>query len=180
MANADNPRGLTPYMSGSNAGTPRIREYYASVTTAIFKGDVVVGKSTGRIHSLRTASGAILTRGVAAQYHAAGTTPVERIAVYDDPKTLFLVNSDGTTDPTKATAIDHIGGTADLVVSTGSTGSGQSAFELDYSLIGTTTTDPVYIVDISKQAGNDPALMHGDYVVKLTRHVESAQALTAI
>ncbi|GAG24143.1 unnamed protein product [marine sediment metagenome] len=180
MANADNPRGLTPVMSGGNSSSVRIGWYYASVTTAIFKGDVVQVMATGRVKSCVTTGGNVYIRGVAGAYNAAGVTPSVKIPVYDDPNTVFTVNSDGTTDPTAATALADINATSVLIVTAGSTTTGQSIMELDYSQITTTTTHPLYIQGFSKTVDNDPALMHADYLVTLTRHVGKGGTLASI
>lgn len=172
MANKDYPHGLTPVMSRFN-DTPRMRKYYGSATTAIFRGDIVCIAANGRVHSLTTVSGAntLNVVGVAANYHAAATTPVQELWVYDDADTIFEIQSDGGTDPaTKAAAVAHIGQTANIIAGAGSTASGQSAFELDYSDLGTDTTAPLKVVGLDGRVGNDVTLAHARYLVVLNHH----------
>lgn len=172
MANTDYPNGLSAVMSRMH-DTPRLTKYFANVTTAIFRGDIVILQANGRVASMTTNTSVNFV-GVAANYNAAATTPAVEIWVHDDPDTVYQVQSDGTTDPTLATARGHIGGTADVTMGSGNTSSGQSAFEMDYSSIGTTATAlPLKIVGLYNQVGNDPALMNGRYLVILNKHIYS-------
>lgn len=169
MANVDHPHGLVPVMSRFK-DTPRMTKYYASVTTAIFRGDPVCINASGRVHSLTTVTGDTEIVGVAANYNAAGTTPTEQIWVYDDPDTIFEIQSDGATDPsTKAAAVALIGATAHFTATTGSTSSGQSAFELDYSTLGTTTA-AIKVMGLDSRVGNDWTLAHARFLVMLNKH----------
>lgn len=172
MANVDYPHGLNAVMSRFN-DTPRMKKYFANVTTAIFRGDPLTLEANSRVLSLTTNT-AVNFIGIAANYNAAGTTPPVEIWVYDDQDTVYEVQSDGTTDPTLATARAHIGATADFTMTTGSTASGQSAMELDYSSIGSTAVAlPLKIVGLYNITGNDPALMNGRYLVILNKHILS-------
>lgn len=172
MANKDFPHGLLAVMSRMK-DTPRMTNYFANVTTAIFRGDPLILQANGRIASMTTNTSVNIV-GVAASYNAAATTPAVEIAVYDDPDTIFEVQSDGTTDPTLATARGHIGGTCDLTLTTGGTNTGQSKMELDYSSIGTTATAlPLKIVGLYDIVDNDPALKNGRYLVILNKHIQA-------
>lgn len=172
MANKDHPHGLVPVMSRMK-DTPRMTQYFANVTTAIFRNDPLILQANGRVASMTTNTSANII-GVAASYNAALTTPAKEIAVYDDPDTIFEIQSDGTTDPTLATARGQIGGTAALTLTTGDVNSGQGEMELDYSSIGTTATAlPLKIVGLYDIVGNDPALKNGRYLVMLNKHIQA-------
>jgi len=180
MANVDHPHGLNPVMSRFH-DTPRITEYYANVTTAIGRGDPVVLQADGRVNCLLTPAGSAQIIGVAAQYNAALTTPSVKIGVYDDPDTIYEIQSDGTTDPgTVAAAIAHIGSVADLVTTDCTAASGQSNVELDYSDIDQTTGAAVKIVGLYDIVGNDVTLAHARYLVQFQKHAFKGSAITGI
>lgn len=169
MANVDHPHGLKPVMQLGGGPVP-CHVYEANVTTAIFQGDVVTIRTDGRCDTLKTASGANNIIGVAANYVEAGTTPAADLWVYDDPNTIFEVQSDGTTDPGETTAQAAIGATANLVLTTGNTSTGLSKHELDYSDIGTDTTAPLRIYGYHKQIDNDKTKAHAKMLVIFNRH----------
>jgi hypothetical protein len=177
MANVDYPNGLTAVMSGSNCGTPRLTKYKASVTSAIYAGGIVCLRAGGQVANLKTTTGAANVVGVASNYVAAATTPAADVWVYDDPNTIFMVQTDGTTDPGSTTAQAKIGAAAALEGVTGSTASGRSNSEINYSTISTSTTDPLRIVGLYNQAGNDMTLAHARYLVVLNRHIWLKQAV---
>jgi hypothetical protein len=146
----------------------------AEMTTtpvAIFRGDAVSILATGRVATTLTAGGSAQTIGVANNYVAAlAANDGADVWVYDDPDTVFEIQSDGTTDPTLATSQLGIGATADLLLTSGNTSSGQSQHELDYQTINTTTNQPLRIIGFYNIAGNDMALAHGRYLVTLNMH----------
>jgi hypothetical protein len=170
MTNVDHPHGLNAVMSRFH-DTPRMTKYFANVTTAVFRGDVVKQATNGRVSRCTATAGNDNIIGVAANYSAAGTTPAKEIWVYDDMDTVFEIQNDITTDPGLTTARAHLGGLADLVITTGDVNSGQSKHEIDTSDIGTTTTTPLKIVGFYNIAGNDISLAHARYLVVLNRHL---------
>ena len=93
--------------------------------------------------------------------------------MYDDPDTIYEIQSDGTTDPTLATARTHIGANAALTLTAASTASGQSQVELDYNTISAAITEAVKIVGLYEIANNDPALKNGRYLVQLQNHIQA-------
>ena len=173
MANVDNPNGLTPvYMLGGGA-IPQ-RAYIAGVTTAIFAGDLVKMGTGGRVISETTTTLAADCVGVAANYVAAGTTPATTVWVYDNPWTVFEVQSDGITDT------DHkafLGNAGPAVLTTGNTTSGRSKHEIDYAAsnagFATTTaseTAGLHVVGYFKHPDNDETLAHARLLVIIARH----------
>lgn len=187
MANVDHPHGLIPVMSRFH-DTPRMTMYKAFMNTttpvAIFRGDVVQLLGTGDVKSV-TVTGQVTTAlGVAANYvPALAANDQKDFWVYDDPDTIYEAQSDGATDPaTVAAAQAHIGQTAilatpDATNTLGSTASGQSGWEIDYSDLGTDTTAPLKIVGLYDLVGNDVTLAHARYLVVLNNHISEKRVV---
>jgi hypothetical protein len=128
MANVDAAFGFVPvrHMSGN---IPRANKYTIASGLAenIFTGDLVILINTG----LLTPHGSY----VYSQYWPSGTTATDIIAyVYDDPYTVFRVQSAG------APAQTNIGNCADVVAGAGSTVTGQSGFEISGTMAAGTAT----------------------------------------
>ena len=138
MANVDAAFGFVPvrHMSGN---APRANKYTIASGLAenIFKGDLVILIASGLLtpHTAGEANNIGVFAGVSytaadgsyvySEYWPTGTVATEIIAyVYDDPYTVFKVQSAGTTAQT------NIGNCADVVAGAGSTLTGQSGFEL--------------------------------------------------
>lgn len=181
MANVDHPHGLNPVMSRFK-DTPRMTKYKAFVNTttpvAIFRGDVVQLLTAGDAKAVTVTGQVADVLGVAANYvPALAANDQADLWVYDDPDTIYEIQSDGATDPgTVAVAQAGIGGSAVLVGpdstnSNGNTSSGQSALELDYSDIGTDTTAPLKIIGLYGLVGNDQTLAHARYLVILQESI---------
>lgn len=162
MANRDFPCGLKPL--GIN---PKLEYFYASVTTAIFKGDVVAIKSSGRVHTVVTTTGSVDVIGVAAEYSKASNTPAVKIGVYTDVNQRFVIQADGAT----TIGNTNVGELAPLILTTGNTSTGVSKQELDVSSIGSgATTDPLRIVGFSDDVDNEVGVSHARLIVTLNRH----------
>lgn len=171
MANKDHPHGLLAVMSRMK-DTPRMTLYPCNATTAIFRGDVVILKTNGRISTLGTAAGVANIVGVAAAYNPAGTTPVQSMLVYDDPDTVFEIQDDSTTDPGATTNKVNVGANANLTLTTGDTNSGQSKHELDHSSITTAgVTAALKIMGFYDIVDNDISLKNARFLVMLNRHI---------
>src|SRR4030042_231825 len=130
LANVDYPHGLNAVMSRMH-DPPRLTKYRAFVNTTtpvgIYRGDVVILLSTGDIKTVAAATGDANVLGVANNYvEAVKANDGADVWVYDDPDTIYEVQSDGTTDPTLAGSRAHIGQSANLVITGGSAASGQS------------------------------------------------------
>ena len=138
MANVDAAFGFVPirHMSGN---APRTNKYTIASELAenIFKGDLVIVIAAGTLtphtatetNNIGVFDGCSYTASdgsyVYSEYWPSGTTATDIIAyVYDDPYTVFKVQSDGTTAQT------NIGNCADVVAGAGSTITGQSGFEI--------------------------------------------------
>ena len=144
MANVDSPFGFVPsrHMSGSPIRTNKYT-ITSGLAENIFNGDLVVLTADGVITPSNGAGEAAQTIGVFAgvsytasdgsykysEYWPSGTTGTNIIAyVYDDPYIIYKVQSDGSPAQT------NVGNCADVVAGTGSTTTGQSAFELNSSM----------------------------------------------
>uniref|UniRef100_A0A6M3INN9 Putative structural protein n=1 Tax=viral metagenome TaxID=1070528 RepID=A0A6M3INN9_9ZZZZ len=170
MANQDHPHGLRPIRMLNSGPIPKNR-YRAGTTTAIFQGDMVAMTGDGNVIRVAVTTGSADCVGVAANYKAAGSAAGTEVWVYDDPDTVFEIQSDGTTDTGFVT---HIGAVAALINAAGSTTTGQSVLEIDASSItstGTAVSNPIKIIDVYKGVDNDPDLAHQRMEVLITRHL---------
>ena len=146
MANVDAAFGFVPvrHMSGN---APRANKYTITSGLAenIFTGDLCILTADGVItpHTATETNNIGVFAGVSytaadgsyvySEYWPSGTVATDIIAyVYDDPYTVFKVQSDG------APAVANICNCADVVAGAGSTLTGNSAFELN-STMGTGT-----------------------------------------
>jgi hypothetical protein len=170
MSNQDYPCGLTPF--SPDGRTPRQQIYYAGTTTSIFRGDVVAINSSGRVHTIATTAGSIYTLGVAANYVdatvAPGSTTAQKVWVYDDPQQLFVIQDDGDSATPART---DVGAQCPLILTTGSTTTGQSKQELNVSGVTTSLTEVVKIIGF-KEGPTFEIGKNAKYIVKLNRHFE--------
>ena len=148
MANADAAFGFVPtrHMSGN---APRTNKYTCASGLAenIFKGDLCIIIATGlitphsatEVNNIGVFDGCSYTASdgsyVYSEYWPTGTTATDIILyIYDDPYTVFKIQSAGTTAQT------NIGNCADVVAGAGSTTTGQSGFELSGTMAAGTAT----------------------------------------
>jgi hypothetical protein len=174
MANKDAPHGLNAVRM-MNGGKIPMHKYTVAATTAVYQGDVVTLRATGLIATLKTAAGATNIVGVASNYAAASGD----VWVYDDPYTIFEVQSDGATDPGATTAGAFLGENIDLVVTAGNTTTKISKHELDYSALTTATADPLRIIGYYESVDNDKLLAHARFLVLLNKHFYKASGVRA-
>ena len=182
MANADTPFGLRPvrYFSGAPYnGAANLYYVPSSDSTAIFIGDAVKlagSADADGIPSIAQAAAGDTLIGVVVgvqadtrdslTYRAAST---ERyVWVADDPELLFLAQEDSAGG---ALAASNVGNNVDLVVGSGSTGTGMSGMELDSSTAATTTAQ-VRVVRL----WNSPDNAIGNQAKWLVRIVEHQNA----
>lgn len=149
MANVDAAFGLTPVRHLSGNGYSRANKYTITSGLAenIFTGDLVIITADGvitphtatEVNNIGVFAGVSYTAAdgsyVYSQYFPTGTTATNIIAyVYDDPYTVFKVQSAGSPAQT------NIGNCADVVAGTGSTTTGQSGFEMNGTMSNGTAT----------------------------------------
>ena len=149
MANVDAAFGLVPIRHLSGNGYSRANKYTitSGLSENIFTGDLVIitadgvitPHTAGEVNNIGVFAGVSYTASdgsyVYAQYFPSGTTATNIIAyVYDDPYTVFKVQSAGTPAQT------NIGNCADVVAGAGSTTTGQSGFEMSGTMSNGTAT----------------------------------------
>jgi len=168
MANADAAFGFVPtrHMSGN---APRTNKYTCASELAenIFKGDLCIVISTGLItpHTATEVNNIGVFDGVSytasdgsyvySEYWPSGTAATDIIIyIYDDPYTVFKVQSAGTPAQT------NIGNNADVVAGAGSTISGHSGFEISGTMAaGTASCKIMALYDAPENAFGANAVM---------------------
>lgn len=145
MANVDAAFGFVPvrHMSGN---APRTNKYTITSGLAenIFSGDMVILTADGvitpagatEVNQIGVFAGVSYTASdgsyVYSEYWPSGTTATDIVAyVYDDPYTVFKVQSAGSPAQT------NIGNCADIVAGAGSTTTGRSGFEISGTMAAT-------------------------------------------
>jgi len=170
MANKDFPRGLRPLRQLSGGKIPMHAYWKKGTTTAIFEGDLVVLQGAdSRVLRLATTTGSDDVIGVAANYVAAGSEG-STVWVYDDPFTVFGVQTDGTTDTDYT---DAVGSVAPAIVAAGSTSTGLSGVEIDSSAItstGTASNNVFKIIGVVPDVDNDASSSHVEMEVLVFKH----------
>tara|TARA_R100001163_G_C5055422_1_gene191884 strand:+ start:68 stop:619 length:552 start_codon:yes stop_codon:yes gene_type:complete len=168
MANVDAAFGFVPIRTMSGFA-PRANKYTITSTLAenIFTGDLCIIDSSGvltphtatEVNNIGVFAGVSYTASdgsyVYSQYWPTGTTATNIIAfIYDDPYTVFKVQSAGSPAQT------NIGNCADVVAGTGSTTTGQSGFEISATMAnGTATAKIIALHDAPDNAFGTNAVM---------------------
>lgn len=175
MANQDFPHGLSA-VKMMNGGKIPMHTYTSAATTAIYEGEVVTLRATGVVAGTTTTGGANNIVGVAVHYAAVSSD----IAVYDDPMTIFEIQSDGSTDPGATTALAKVGQNAPMVYTAPNTTTKRAQLEFDYSACTTGTADPLKLIGIYQGASNDSTLSHGRYLVLLNKHIMGPHGIRTV
>ena len=168
MANVDAAFGFVP-IRHSSGNAPRTNVYTCASGLAenIFKGDLCIIIATGLVtpHTATEANNIGVFDGcsytasdgsyVYSEYWPTGTTATDIVLfIYDDPYTVFKVQSAGTTAQT------NIGNCADVVAGAGSTITGQSGFEISGTMAaGTATCKILGLYDAPDNAFGANAIM---------------------
>ena len=149
MANVDAAFGLAPvrHLSGNGYSRANVYTITSGLAENIFTGDAVIITADGVItpHSATEVNNIGVFGGVSytasdgsyvySQYWPTGTTATNiKAYVYDDPYTVFKVQSAGTIAQT------NVGNCADLVAGAGSTATGQSGSEASGTMAAGTAT----------------------------------------
>jgi hypothetical protein len=168
MANVDAAFGLVPirHMSGN---APRTNKYtlVSGYAENIFKGDLVVIIVTGlinvaatnEVNNIGVFDGCSYTASdgsyVYSEYWPTGTVATDIVVyVYDDPYTVFKVQSAGA--PDQADLIKN----ANIVAGAGSTVTGQSGFEISgTTAVGTAQLKIIALYDTPDNAFGTNAIM---------------------
>jgi hypothetical protein len=131
MANLDTPKGFWP-VGHLTGGFIRTREYTMTASTTIYDGDLLQVSATGTVEPAAVDAGTDVI-GVASAYKVSAATGVTKLAVYDDPNTIFGVQADGAVAETsKFDTANHVAGSGNATTKL-------SGHELDASDIGTGT-----------------------------------------
>mgnify|MGYP001295027795 FL=1 len=148
MANVDAAFGFVPVRTMSGFA-PRANKYTIASGLAenIFTGDLCIIDANGQVtpHTATEVNNIGVFGGVSytasdgsyvySQYWPSGTTATDIIAyIYDDPYTVFKVQSAGSPAQT------NIGNCADVVAGTGSTTTGISGFEISGTMANSAAT----------------------------------------
>lgn len=167
------------------AGAFRQIPVAASFATAIFFGDTVQIDSTGYlVLSTATNSGTIVGvcvggsyvnssgQTVQGQYLPASISTATNLAyayVIDDPMALFKVAvvSSGTTMSSAGRTV--VGTNLALVLNAGSTTTGDSAFAVTLTGVGTTATIPIRVIDVVPETAT-AADTYTELLVKINTH----------
>ena len=149
MANVDAAFGLAPvrHLSGNGYSRANVYTIASGLAENIFTGDAVILIADGvltphtatEVNNIGVFAGVSYTASdgsyVYSQYWPTGTTATNiKAYVYDDPYTVFKVQSAGTIAQT------NVGNCADLVAGAGSTATGQSGFESSGTMAAGTAT----------------------------------------
>jgi len=149
MANVDAAFGFVPIRHLSGNGYSRANKYTitSGLSENIFTGDLVIITADGvitphtatEVNNIGVFAGVSYTASdgsyVYSQYWPSGTTATNIAAyVYDDPYTVFKVQSAGTPAQT------NIGNCAEVVAGAGSTTTGQSGFEINGTMAAGTAS----------------------------------------
>jgi hypothetical protein len=173
MANVDNPNGATPVKFVNGAPyNGSVTKYKAAAN--LFKGDLVKldgADGDGYASAARATAGAAMVGAVVGweadpdnlslPYCASGNT----VYVADGPDLVFEMQQNATH------IVDaSVGLNVPIIVAAGSTASGQSNYELDSSLLATTSTLDMMILGIVDRPKNDRTAANSNILVKINRH----------
>ena len=149
MANVDAAFGLTPvrHLSGNGYSRANVYTITSGLAENIFTGDVVIITSGGvltphtatEVNNIGVFGGVSYTAAdgsfVYSQYWPSGTVATDiKAYVYDDPYTVFKVQSAG------APAQTDVSSCAEVVAGAGSTTTGQSGFEINGTMGASTAS----------------------------------------
>jgi hypothetical protein len=163
MANVDSPMGFIPIGHLTGSFIPEPHEYILTAGQTIYKGDPVIITSAGTV-SIGAAAQTTTNLGIAAEYKYSASAGA-KIKVYDDPKTLYMVQVTTGVTPGQTECFNC----SDIVTyAAGSSITKQSIMELDTP--AATTTTPWLILGLYPQVGNAWG-EHAKVVCIYTEHV---------
>jgi hypothetical protein len=182
MANTAEKYGLRPVRKLDGSPFINAQNRYriaANYGTAIYQGDLVQPTAAGGIekHTGGTSNDVVgvfngvfytdpTTQKPTWKNYYPGTVNASDIVatVIDDPEVVYSIDSDG------AFAIADIFQNFSVTATTGSTLTGISTAQLDYSTKGTSSLLTLQAIDISENTGNDAAGTNADVLVRINRH----------
>jgi len=182
MANTAEKYGLRPVRKLDGSPFINAQNRYriaANYGTAIYQGDLVQPTAAGGIekHTGGTSNDVVgvfngvfytdpTTQKPTWKNYYPGTVNASDIVatVIDDPDVVYQIDSDG------AFAIADIFQNFSVTDTTGSTLTGISTAQLDYSTKGVSSQLVLQAIDISQQVGDDEAGANADVLVRINRH----------
>jgi len=182
MANTAEKYGLRPVRKLDGSPFINAQNRYriaANYGTAIYQGDLVQPTAAGGIekHTGGTSNDVVgvfngvfytdpTTQKPTWKNYYPGTVNASDIVatVIDDPDVVYQIDSDG------AFAIADIFQNFSVTDTTGSTLTGISTAQLDYSTKGASSQLVLQAIDISQQVGDDEAGANADVLVRINRH----------
>ena len=198
MANANTPRGITPYAYMSGAPySGAVRTYYVPPgnATALFMGDplvtitnssdgngiqaVGIATAGGGSQILGSFAGISNNAGIATIPLLQNQTPYlaasqgAYVYVTDDPFLLYMVQENG------AMVSGASGRNADLVAGAGSTYSGFSGWQLNSATLNTTSTLQMRIIQLLQESDNAIGT-NAKWLTKINQGIASFTAATGI
>lgn len=175
MANVNRPNGARPVLTPQ--GSLQVNKYYCTTGNAVFVGDFVKSGGTTDADGVPTAviaAAGDTLRGVVVGvipetadsliYRASSTN--RYLLVADDPNQVFEIQAD---NGGAVLALVDVGENADILVTGGSTTTGQSATELDSSTHNTTSAQ-LRILGFVQRPDNTPASNYAKVLVKINEH----------
>jgi len=182
MANTAEKYGLRPVRKLDGSPFINAQNRYriaANYGTAIYQGDLVQPTAAGGIekHTGGTSNDVVgvfngvfytdpTTQKPTWKNYYPGTVNASDIVatVIDDPDVVYQIDSDGSFQ------IADIFQNFSVTDTTGSTLTGISTAQLDYSTAGTSSQLVLQAIDISQQVGDDEAGTNADVLVRINRH----------
>jgi hypothetical protein len=164
MANEDKANGFIPVSNAPiNKYSPQ-KGYLMTASQTVYPGDVVKLVNAGTVEEADADDGEAVI-GVAAEYKAAAASGNYYLKVYDDPTTVFVVQTD--TD-TASTAAD-VGETANHVAGAGVAASKTSGHELDASQMAASGGAQFNVLGLYDAPGNAWGV-HSKVLVSFNEH----------
>jgi hypothetical protein len=169
MANADAPRGFYPISPDAciNKFSPH-SGYLMTASATVYQGDVVKLVDAGTVE-VAAANIGVAAIGIAAEYKAAAASGNYYLKVYDDPDTIFGVQTDSGTASTAA----DVGETANHVAGTGSGTTYLSGHELDSSQMAASGGAQFKVLGLVERSDNAWG-EHSDVLVKFNEHIHNS------
>lgn len=172
MANVDAPRGLQPLTSPD--GTIKVTLYPITVAygTSLFRGDPVLMTTSGTVEIATTtimlgaAIGFFDSTRAPLNYYVASTATQCYALVADDAMQEFVIQEDSDGG---SLAITDMFGNGTVTSGTGSSVTGESAYELDSSSVDNTAANTLKVLRLHRVQGNAYGT-NAKYVVQPNNH----------
>lgn len=172
MANVDAPRGLQPLTSPNGTIKATLYPITLAYGTSLFRGDPVLMTTAGTVEiatttvQLGAAIGFFDSTLAPLNYYVASTATQCYALVADDPAQEFVIQDD------EGLAITDMFGNGTFTTGTGSSITGESAYELDGSSVDATAANPIRVLRLHRVVGNDYGI-NAKLVCTINNHQKS-------